>query len=104
MGECCYSTLLICTCFGASGPDPKPVLKGDERTYRIWLDCNQYEIDLKSATSGGEDVYETFNVLMRRKPKENNFKVLVLDMLLLHRSITHRMLLNHFILLVSLTH
>lgn len=25
--------------------------------------------------NGAEDVYETFNIIMRRKPKENNFKV-----------------------------
>ena len=25
-----------------------------------------------------QDVYESFNILMRRKPKENNFKVLTL--------------------------
>lgn len=26
--------------------------------------------------NGAEDVYDTFNVIMRRKPKENNFKVI----------------------------
>lgn len=26
--------------------------------------------------NGAEDVYDTFNVIMRRKPKENNFKVM----------------------------
>jgi len=59
------------------GPDPKPVLKGDDRTYRVSLDCNQYESDMKNTTQGEEDVYETFNVLMRRKPKENNFKAVL---------------------------
>lgn len=28
-----------------------------------------------SIQNGAEDVYETFNIIMRRKPKENNFKV-----------------------------
>lgn len=37
-----------------TGPDPKPVLKGDDRTYRVWLDCNQYEIDLKKTNEGAE--------------------------------------------------
>ena len=57
------------------GPEPKPLLRGDMRTYRVWLDCNQYEIDMNKTNAGEEDVYETFNVIMRRKPKENNFKV-----------------------------
>ena len=26
---------------------------------------------------GKEDVYETFNIIMRRKPKENNFKAVL---------------------------
>lgn len=61
------------------GPEPKPELKGETRTYRVWLDCNQYKIDMDNIKSscGNEDVYETFNVLMRRKPKENNFKAVL---------------------------
>jgi intron-binding protein aquarius len=31
----------------------------------------------ESVSSGGEDVYETFNIVMRRKPKENNFKAVL---------------------------
>ncbi|XP_034238562.1 RNA helicase aquarius isoform X1 [Thrips palmi] len=60
------------------GPEPKPVLPGDSRTFRVWLDCNQYRNDMDNiAQNGGEDVYETFNILMRRKPKENNFKAVL---------------------------
>ncbi|XP_047133675.2 RNA helicase aquarius isoform X1 [Hydra vulgaris] len=59
------------------GPDPKPELKGDDRTYRVWLDTNQYEADMSKTNSGSEDIYETFNVIMRRKPKENNFKAVL---------------------------
>ena len=61
------------------GPEPKPELKGETRTFRVWLDCNQYKIDMDNIKSnnGGEDVYETFNILMRRKPKENNFKAVL---------------------------
>ena len=59
------------------GPEPKPQLAGDNRTYRVSLDCNQYHADMEAATSGGDDVYETFNILMRRKPKENNFKAVL---------------------------
>lgn len=57
------------------GPEPKPQLKGKSRTFRVWMDTNQYQQDMSDVVSGKEDVYETFNILMRRKPKENNFKV-----------------------------
>lgn len=59
------------------GPDPKPDLRGDNRTYRVWLDPNQYQLDMTCTVQGGEDVYETFNVILRRKPKENNFKAVL---------------------------
>ncbi|KAK6621554.1 hypothetical protein RUM44_001361 [Polyplax serrata] len=59
------------------GPEPKPVLPGEKRIYRVWLDCNQYRIDMENSSKGNEDVYETFNILMRRKPKENNFKAVL---------------------------
>ena len=60
------------------GPEPKPKLPGDNRTFRVSLDCNQYHLDMERASlPGGEDVYETFNILMRRKPKENNFKAVL---------------------------
>ena len=28
-------------------------------------------------SAGGEDVYETFNIVIRRKPNENNFKAVL---------------------------
>ncbi|XP_021945490.1 RNA helicase aquarius [Folsomia candida] len=56
------------------GPDPRPHIPGDTRTFRIVLDPNQYQIDLDNIAHGKEDVYETFNIFLRRKPKENNFK------------------------------
>ncbi|XP_058799863.1 RNA helicase aquarius [Phymastichus coffea] len=59
------------------GPEPRPILPGDTRTYRVWLDSNQYRIDMDNASHGGEDVYESFNIIMRRKPKENNFKAVL---------------------------
>jgi intron-binding protein aquarius len=58
------------------GPEPKPRLPGKNRTFRVWLDTNQYQLDMADVVQGKEDVYETFNIFMRRKPKENNFKVL----------------------------
>ncbi|XP_017331417.1 RNA helicase aquarius isoform X3 [Ictalurus punctatus] len=60
------------------GPDPKPKLRGDTRTFRVWLDPNQYQQDMtNSIQTGAEDPYETFNIIMRRKPKENNFKAVL---------------------------
>ncbi|XP_066245723.1 RNA helicase aquarius [Euwallacea similis] len=59
------------------GPDPKPVLPGDRRTFRVWLDCNQYREDMSEVNKGKEDVYESFNIIIRRKPKENNFKAVL---------------------------
>ncbi|KAK6481299.1 RNA helicase aquarius-like isoform X2 [Huso huso] len=60
------------------GPEPKPKLKGDSRTFRVWLDPNQYQQDMTNTIqNGAEDVYETFNIIMRRKPKENNFKAVL---------------------------
>ncbi|XP_029454885.1 RNA helicase aquarius isoform X2 [Rhinatrema bivittatum] len=60
------------------GPEPKPLLKGDSRTFRVFLDPNQYQQDMSNTIqNGAEDVYETFNIIMRRKPKENNFKAVL---------------------------
>lgn len=59
------------------GPEPKPEIEGDKRTFRVWLDCNQYRLDMLNAVEGKEDVYKTFNIIMRRKPKENNFKAVL---------------------------
>ncbi|XP_054826710.1 RNA helicase aquarius isoform X2 [Eublepharis macularius] len=60
------------------GPEPKPRLKGDSRTFRVFLDPNQYQQDMTNTIQNRtEDVYETFNIIMRRKPKENNFKAVL---------------------------
>jgi len=59
------------------GPEPKPEMKGDTRTFRVWLDPNQYQQDMAATIAGSRDIYETFNILMRRKPKENNFKAVL---------------------------
>ena len=36
------------------GPDPRPVLPGERRTFRVWLDCNQYRQDLDNNAQGKE--------------------------------------------------
>ncbi|PIN23485.1 DEAD box containing helicase [Handroanthus impetiginosus] len=52
--------------------------KGDVRTVTIALDTAQYHMDVSDiAEKGADDVYSTFNILMRRKPKENNFKAIL---------------------------
>ncbi|BBN15051.1 intron-binding protein aquarius [Marchantia polymorpha subsp. ruderalis] len=52
--------------------------QGEMRTALISLDSAQYQIDVNAmAQSGADDVYGTFNLLMRRKPKENNFKAIL---------------------------
>uniref|UniRef100_A0A915IU13 Intron-binding protein aquarius n=1 Tax=Romanomermis culicivorax TaxID=13658 RepID=A0A915IU13_ROMCU len=77
-----------CEIEGMLGPDGKvieefsfekrPQLTGNSRTFRVWLDCNQYRLDMEKTVQGHDDVYENFNLIIRRKPKENNFKA-VLD-------------------------
>ncbi|XP_071735864.1 uncharacterized protein [Rutidosis leptorrhynchoides] len=52
--------------------------KGELRTVKVALDTAQYHMDVTDiAEKGAEDVYGTFNILMRRKPKENNFKAIL---------------------------
>ena len=36
-----------------------------------------FQFDMEKTIKGSEDVYETFNLIMRRKPKENNFKAVL---------------------------
>ena len=60
------------------GPEEKPKMKGDTRTFRVKLDNNQYHQDMEKTTNEGtRDVYDTFNIFMRRRPKENNFKAVL---------------------------
>ncbi|CAK0785152.1 hypothetical protein CVIRNUC_008358 [Coccomyxa viridis] len=51
---------------------------GFQRTVTIALDTAQYQLDMEYMQEHkSEDVYSTFNLLMRRKPKENNFKAVL---------------------------
>lgn len=49
------------------GPEPKPELPGDTRTYRLLLDQNQYRIDMESLAAGNEvrDCSEVFRNLFK---------------------------------------
>ncbi|KAG6679823.1 hypothetical protein I3842_13G010800 [Carya illinoinensis] len=52
--------------------------KGELRTVTVALDTAQYHMDVSNiAEKGADDVYGTFHILMRRKPKENNFKAIL---------------------------
>uniref|UniRef100_A0A7N2M6F9 Intron-binding protein aquarius n=1 Tax=Quercus lobata TaxID=97700 RepID=A0A7N2M6F9_QUELO len=52
--------------------------KGELRNVTVALDTAQYHMDVSNiAEKGADDVYGTFNILMRRKPKENNFKAIL---------------------------
>lgn len=52
--------------------------KGELRKVTVALDTAQYYMDVTDiAEKGAEDVCGTFNILMRRKPKENNFQAIL---------------------------
>jgi hypothetical protein len=52
--------------------------RGNLRTYRVDLDAAQYEMDQTEVLENkADDMYATFNLVMRRKPKENNFKAVL---------------------------
>ncbi len=34
--------------------DKKPLVSGDTRTYRVWLDTNQYRLDMERQATGAE--------------------------------------------------
>ena len=61
---------------GESEQDQK--LRGDTRKYELRLDTAQYHSDAQAMAEGRSgDVYQTFNLLVRRKAKENNFKAIL---------------------------
>ena len=61
----------------SAGPKQGPAApEGTRRKLVVELDPAQYNIDMQRLEQhpGGKDVYSTFNVLLRRDGKENNFK------------------------------
>ena len=38
----------------STGPEPKPNLQGNQRTWRVWLDTNQYQRDMEATVQGAE--------------------------------------------------
>ena len=57
--------------------DEMPEFKTNDRTIRLQLDTNQFQMDANISRDGGVNVYETFNIIMRRDPRENNFKAVL---------------------------
>ena len=58
--------------------EPTGASHNEERTLVLALDTAQYLADTTELTEGhGFDVYAQLNVVLRRKPKENNFKAVL---------------------------
>ncbi|CAI4223582.1 unnamed protein product [Auanema sp. JU1783] len=58
--------------------EKKISVPGEIRKFRVSLDPNQYRIDMEErAEKNTEDVYYTFNLVVRRDPKTNNFKAVL---------------------------
>ena len=52
--------------------------RGTRRTLVVALDAAQYQLDVtRQVESGGGEVYTGLNLLVRRKPEENNFKAIL---------------------------
>lgn len=64
---------------GDEGPQNQQKMKftDSRRTYRVFLDSNQYKIDTDKQTENSDDIYASFNVFIRRRPKESNFKAVL---------------------------
>ena len=52
-------------------------LSGTKRIFRVALDPTQYSMDRNSSTTGMTDMYSTFNLVVRRSGKVNNFKAVL---------------------------
>lgn len=61
----------------APNPAERKTPVGDSRVARVLLDVAQYHLDLEAVGEGGREVYNSLNLVMRRKPKENNFKAIL---------------------------
>ncbi|CAL2047573.1 unnamed protein product [Caenorhabditis brenneri] len=58
-----------------TGLEKKARITGDMRKFRLLLDSNQYRLDMEEANK--VDLYDTFNLLVRRDSKTNNFKAVL---------------------------
>ena len=55
-------------------PDERKERRGHKRRIRLRLDPAQYYSDVQA---GRADLYDSFNLLVRRKPEENNFRAVL---------------------------
>ncbi|EFP13371.1 CRE-EMB-4 protein [Caenorhabditis remanei] len=55
--------------------EKKTKIPGDMRKFRLLLDPNQYRLDMEQGNK--DDIYDTFNLLVRRDSKTNNFKAVL---------------------------
>lgn len=51
-----------------------PRFNDNLRTFVVWLDCNQYQMDQVTLKERKLVVYDKFHLMIRRKPEKNNFK------------------------------
>jgi intron-binding protein aquarius len=68
-------------------PDAKGLPRGHVRRVRVHIDPQQYAVDAaarqgrqgaeEGSSGGGDSVYSSFNVIMKRKAQENNFKAVL---------------------------
>lgn len=42
------------------GPEPRPQLPGEQRTYRVWLDSNQYRLDMDNLQDVRKNILQFF--------------------------------------------
>lgn len=61
--------------FTGMGETADKRLTGMKRVLRVLMDPAQYQLD--TTTGVADDVYKGFNIIMRRNPKENNFKAVL---------------------------
>jgi intron-binding protein aquarius len=62
---------------GPNGIKNKLKFENNLRTFRVFLDSNQYKSDTdrqNDIINNNDDIYSSFNVFLRRRPKESNFK------------------------------
>jgi intron-binding protein aquarius len=62
---------------GPNGIKNKLKFENNLRTFRVFLDSNQYKSDTDKQydiINNNDDIYSSFNVFLRRRPKESNFK------------------------------
>ena len=63
------------------GPEPKPEFKGDERTFRLWLDTNQYQQDMAETVHGSEASWILTNCVVPPKLISQKLRLLKINIL-----------------------